>query len=310
MPRPLIIDCDPGVDDAIAILLACCALDRFDILGITTVAGNVPLSLTQTNARKLVEFANCAHIPVFAGCPRPLLQPLTTATEIHGATGLQGALLPDPTQPLQPQHGVAFLIETLLQAPTPITLATLGPLTNLAAALIQAPDIANQIQEVVIMGGAITRGNITPCAEFNLFVDPHAAQVVLDAQLPCTWITLDITHQLLTTTRQIEALRQLNTPLGQVAADLLLHYGKIDIERDHLPGAPLHDPCVIAYLLWPELFTQRAAHMAIELHGSHTLGRTVIDWHPVAPTQANAQVVDSINASEVYQRIIAQLALR
>ncbi|MEM9162882.1 MAG: nucleoside hydrolase [Cyanobacteria bacterium P01_F01_bin.4] len=308
MPRPLIIDCDPGVDDAIALLVAFAAPDTFKIVGITTVAGNVPLHFTTANALKICELAGKSTTPVYAGCPRPMVRALHTAAEIHGATGLQGTPLPDPSQAPQPQHGVDFLIETLLIASAPITLATLGPLTNIAIALIKAPQIAQNIAEIVAMGGAITHGNVTPSAEFNIYVDPHAAQVVFDAGIPTTLITLDTTHQVLTTPERLSTLRQIGTPVTTAAADLLAHYGKPDIERDGLVGAPLHDPCVIAYLLRPDLFTRRKAHVAIETMGQHTLGRTIVNWWPAPTTSTNADVVESINATAVYDLLIDCLA--
>ncbi|NEP17214.1 MAG: nucleoside hydrolase [Leptolyngbya sp. SIO4C1] len=305
MARPLIIDCDPGVDDAIALLLAFTAPQQLDLLGITTVAGNVPLALTATNALKLCELAD-QTVPVYAGCPRPLLQPLQTAVEVHGATGLQGATLPDPQQRLQPQHGVDFLIEQLLSAPVPMTLAMLGPLTNLAVALIKAPQIVSKIAELVIMGGAVTHGNITPAAEFNVYVDPHAAQVVFTAGIPITLITLDTTHQVLTTPERLAAIRHINRPAAQAAADLLTYYGTPDIERYGMAGAPLHDPCVIAYLLQPDLFTTRPAQVAIETQGQHTLGRTVVDWWHSGPP--NVSITDSVDAAGLYDLLTTQLS--
>ncbi|MGB3137391.1 MAG: nucleoside hydrolase, partial [Nodosilinea sp.] len=229
-PRPLIIDCDPGVDDAIALLLAFASPDEFDLLGVTTVAGNVPLALTQANARRVCHLAQRADVPVYAGCPRPLLRSLTTAEDIHGSTGLGDGLLPDPTMPLQDQHAVAFLIERLMTAATPITLATLGPLTNLAVALIQCPEIVQGLDRVVMMGGSLGAGNVTPTAEFNIYVDPHAAKVVVEAGLPLTMVGLDVTHQVLTTPDRLAALEQLGT-VGAAAAALLRHYGQIDTER-------------------------------------------------------------------------------
>jgi purine nucleosidase len=307
MGQPIIIDCDPGVDDAIAILLAGVAPEQLDILGITTVAGNVPLTYTARNALRICELANRREIPVYAGCPRPLLRSLQTATHVHGATGLQGATLPEPGAGLQAQHGVNFLIETLMAASAPITLVTLGPLTNLAVALIQQPQIRDRIKRLVAMGGAITHGNITPSAEFNLYVDPHAAQVVFEAGLPLTLITLETTHQVLTTPAHLETLRQMGSAVTTAAADMLTHYGHPDTERYGIAGAPLHDPCVIAYLLNPDLFRLRPAHIQIETTGIHTLGRTVVDWWPSAETPANAQVVVEVDGDGVYELILDYL---
>ncbi|WOD37560.1 nucleoside hydrolase [Nodosilinea sp. E11] len=306
-PRPLIIDCDPGVDDAIALLLAFASPDEFDLLGITTVAGNVPLALTTANARRIGHLAQRTDVPVYAGCPRPLVRSLTTAEDIHGATGLQGADLPEPTLPLPAQHAVAYLIERLTTTKTPITLATLGPLTNLAVALIQCPDIAQGIDEVVMMGGALGGGNITPAAEFNLYVDPHAAKVVIDAGLPLTMVGLDVTHQVVTTADRLAALEQLRTPVGQAAAGMLRYYGQIDIERHNLVAPPLHDPCVIAYLLCPELFSGRPMHLAVETEGTLCLGRTVANPCPTAAAPANAIVLETAHAVGIYSLLTERL---
>jgi purine nucleosidase len=304
--KALIIDCDPGVDDAIALFLAF----GFDlpILGITTVAGNVPLDLTFDNARKLCELAGRAHIRVFAGCPRPLMRPLaTTAEDVHGATGLQGAALPDSTAAKPTQHAVDFLIQQLLNASEPITIATLGPLTNLAVALVQCPQIAQHIEQLVIMGGAMGQGNITPSAEFNIYVDPHAAHIVLTAGIPTTLITLDTTHQVLTTSQRLAAIRALNNPVSTAAAGMLAFYGQSDLARYGLPGAPLHDPCVIAYLLQPQLFTTRAVNLAVETTGEYSLGRTVVDWYGDSQG-SSVQIVETVNAEGIYSLITAALS--
>jgi purine nucleosidase len=305
IPR-LIVDCDPGVDDAIALLLAF----GFDLplLGITTVAGNVPLSLTFANARKIAAIAQRAHIPIYAGCPRPLLRPLATAEDIHGATGLQGAVLPEPTATVEGKHAVDFLIAQLLTATAPITLAYLGPLTNLAVALIKCPQITQNIEQLVIMGGAVGQGNITPSAEFNIYVDPHAAQVVLSAGIATTLITLDTTHQVLTTPERLQAIRDLANPLSEAAAGMLSFYGQSELDRYGFAGPPLHDPCVIAYLLKPELFTCRRAQVQVETNGVHTLGRTVVDWHSETAKASSVQVVDTVDAEGVYRLLLSALA--
>ncbi len=306
--RPLIIDCDPGVDDAIALLLALACSDDLDLLGITTVAGNVPLPLTQYNARRVCQLAQRFDVPIFAGCPRPLLRPLTTAEHVHGSTGLDGAVLPEPTSPLQSQHGVAFLIERLSTATEPITLATLGPLTNLAIALVQCPAIAQGIDQVVMMGGSLGAGNVTPAAEFNLYVDPHAARVVVEAGLNLTMIGLDVTHQVVTTPDRLAAFAALGNAVGQTAANLLKYYGQLDAERYGLAGSPLHDPCVIAYLLRPELFSGQPMHLAIETESQLCLGRTVATPVLSAAQPANAQVLTAAQAEGIYTLLLDRLA--
>jgi len=294
---PIIVDCDPGVDDAIALLLAF-GLDM-PIAAITTVAGNVPLSLTYSNARKICTLANRLDILVHAGCPRPIIRPLATAEDIHGATGLQGADLPEPITAQKSKHSVEVLTETLLNADEPIVIAALGPLTNIAIALIQTPRIAKHIKQIVIMGGSMGQGNITPAAEFNMYVDPHAAHIVLSAGIPTTLITLDTTHQVLTTTERLDAIRAIGNPVSTAAAGMLDFYGQTDIARYGLPGGPLHDPCVMAYLHSPELFTTRPIDITIETIGEHTLGQTVIDRHPKA--QSTVEMIDTVDVEGFYQ---------
>lgn len=305
--QSIIIDCDPGVDDAIALLLALASPVELHLLGITTVAGNVPLELTHQNARRVCELAGVWDMPVFAGCPRPLIRPPVTAEHVHGVTGLDGANLPPPTLPLQSQHGVSFLIDQLLTASQPITLVTLGPLTNLAIALIQAPQIADHIDRLIVMGGAIAGGNVTPTAEFNIYADPHAAQVVFAAGLDLTLIGLDVTHQVLTTPERLARIRAIGTPVSHTAANLLAYYGAADAERYGLPGAPLHDPCVIAYLLQPELFGGDRLRVEVETTSSLTLGQTVIDRWGVSNHPPNAHVLHSVDAEGFYDLLITRL---
>ncbi|MBF2029636.1 MAG: nucleoside hydrolase [Oscillatoriales cyanobacterium C42_A2020_001] len=308
MARPVIIDCDPGADDAIALFLAFAFPDQLNVLGITTVAGNVPLALTQTNARKICELTGQQTVPVFAGCSRSLLRPLITAEEVHGKTGLDGIDLPSLIMLLQTEHAVPFLIQRLLSSSEPITLATLGPLTNLAVALIQQPTIARQIQEVVVMGGAVTQGNITPSAEFNLYVDPHAAHVVLSAGLPLTLVTLDVTHQAIATPERMQAIAAINNIVSRAAIGLLKHYGEYDMKRYGTAGAFLHDPCVIAYLLRPELFTTQSTYVEVELTSELTLGRTVVDLWQSTPHPSNAKLVVTIDAEGFFQLLVQALS--
>jgi purine nucleosidase len=304
--KRIIIDCDPGVDDAIALLLAL-ASPELEILAITTVAGNVPLAFTAKNARKICELAQRPEIPVYAGCPRPMMRPLETARHVHGETGLQGVDLPEPQMPLQSQHAVAFLIETLLNAPEPIVLATLGPLTNLAIALIQAPEILPKIQEVVLMGGATSQGNVTASAEFNLYVDPHAAHVLFTSGLKLTMIGLDVTHKVLTTPDRLQQMRAIGTPVTTAAADLLAHYGTYDVEKFGMPGSPLHDPCVIAYLLQPDLFVGRDLAVAVEINSELTIGRTVVDLWGSGHEMPNVHVIQWADDAGFYRLLMERL---
>ena len=309
IPGGIIVDCDPGVDDAIALLLAFGL--GLPIRGITTVAGNVSLNLTAKNARKICALAGKSDTPVYAGCPRPLLRPLTDAADIHGKTGLQGADLPEPTVPLQPLHSVDYLSQTLMTAEEPVTIAALGPLTNLAIALVQRPALARNVKQLVIMGGSIGQGNITPSAEFNMYVDPHAAQIVFATDIPIVLITLDTTHQVLTTPERLEAIRAIGNPVSDAAAGMLSFYGQIDLDRHNLPGAPLHDPCVMAYLLAPELFTTQRVQVDIETSGEHTVGRTVIDWRDGGHGSAEdstVQIVDSVDVDGFYKLLNRSLS--
>jgi purine nucleosidase len=254
-PRKIIIDTDPGQDDAVAILLALGSAE-LDVLGITVVAGNVPLKLTEKNARKICELAGRPDMKVYAGAIRPLLRELVTAEEVHGKTGLNGPQLPEPTMKLQDQYAVDFIVETLMtEAVGTVTLCALGPLTNIALALIREPRIAARVNELVLMGGGFFEGgNVTPAAEFNIYVDPQAADIVLRSGIPMVIMPLDVTHKALTTATRTQAFRKLSTRVGTATADMLEFFERFDEEKYGTDGGPLHDPCVIAYLLQPGLF--------------------------------------------------------
>ncbi|WP_193371506.1 nucleoside hydrolase [Pelagibius marinus] len=308
-PRPIIIDTDPGQDDAIAILLAL-ASDEFEVLGITVVAGNVPLALTEQNARKVCELAGRPEVKVFAGCSRPLVRPQVTAEAWHGKTGLDGPDLPAPTMPLQKQHAVDWIVDTLRAAPAgSITLCTLGPLTNIATALIKAPDIAPRIAEIVMMGGGFFEGgNITPAAEFNIYVDPHAAHVAFTSGVKLTMHPIDVTHKALMSKAWIDSLRALGTRTGAAAAAMLDFYERFDMKKYGSEGGPLHDPCVLAYLLRPELFGGKDCSVQIETGSELTMGMTVVDWWNVTPMPPNCRVINQIDAAGFYTLIGERLA--
>ena len=306
--RPVIIDCDPGHDDALAILLALGSRDELDVVAITVVAGNVPLALTEKNARKICELAGRTDLPVHAGCARPLVRELVTAEHVHGKTGLDGPALPEPGTSLAGSHAVDAIVATLrAHPPGTVTLCPIGPLTNIATALQQAPDVVPRIREIVLMGGAIGEGNITPAAEFNIHVDPHAAQVVFEAGVPLVMHGLDVTHQALVTPARLEAIRQIGTPLSGTVVELLDFYNVYDQTRRGRVGAPLHDPCAIAYLLNPELFGGRSCHVAIETRGEHTLGRTVVDWSGRTLHPPNALVINEIDADGFFSLLTERL---
>lgn len=309
-PRAIIIDTDPGQDDAIAILLAL-ASPELDVLGITAVAGNVPLTLTQNNIRKVCELAGKTDTKVFAGADRPLKRDLITAEYVHGATGLNGTPLPEPHMPLQEQHAVDFIIETILSRPNQsVTLCTLGPLTNVGKALEQAPEIASQIKELVMMGGGLFEGgNVTPVAEFNIYVDPDAAKLVFEAGIPLVVMPLDVTHKALTTNLRIDALRSLGTQVGTVSAQWLEYFERFDEEKYGTDGGPLHDPNVIAYLLQPELYSGRHINVEIETRSSLTMGMTVADYWHVSNRPKNAVWMTDVDTEGFFQLILDRLAL-
>lgn len=309
MARPIIIDTDPGQDDAIAILLAL-ASPELDVLGITAVAGNVPLPLTEKNARKICELAGRADMKVFAGCSRPLVRPLHTAEQVHGPSGLDGPELPEPTMPLQKQHAVDWIVDTLMAAPDgEITLCPLGPLTNIAMAIVKEPRILPKIREIVLMGGGFFEGgNSTPTAEFNILVDPHAAHVVFTSGVKLTMLPLDVTHRALMSHEWIEKLRGLGTPVGVASAEMLAFYERFDMEKYGEAGGPLHDPCVIAFLLRPELFGGRDCNVRIEIASETTMGMTVVDWWGVTGLPRNCHVVRTIDAQGFYDLILERLS--
>ena len=290
-PRQIIIDTDPGQDDAVAILLALASPEEVELLGITCVAGNVPLSYTTKNARIICELAGKTDVPVYAGCDAPLARKLVTAEHVHGRTGLDGPDLPDPHMPLAEGHAVDFLIETLRSHPAgSVTLCPIGPLTNIATAFKKAPDIVEKVQEIVLMGGAYFQvGNITPAAEFNIYVDPEAAGIVFAAGVPIVVMPLDVTHQVLVTRARNDAIRGLGTPVGTAVAQMTDFFERYDREKYGSDGAPLHDPCVIAYLIRPDLFSGRHINVEIETASDLTLGMTVADWWRVTdrPSQRN-----------------------
>lgn len=309
MTQKIIIDTDPGQDDAVAILLALAA-PEIDVLGITCVAGNVPLELTERNARKICELARRPDIPVFAGCDRPMAHKLVTAEHVHGKTGLDGPPLPDPRMELQPQHAVDFLIDTLREAPEKsITLCPIGPLTNIAAALQKAPDIAPRIAQIVLMGGAYFEvGNITPAAEFNIYVDPEAAKIVFGAGVPLVVMPLDVTHKALVTEARNTAFRQIGPVIGAQLAGWTEFFERFDKEKYGSEGAPLHDPCTIAWLLWPEIFTGRDTNVEIETQSDLTRGMTVADWWRVTDRPANALFIGDVDADALFSRMTQMLA--
>ncbi len=309
MPRSIIIDTDPGQDDAVALLMAL-ASPELEVIGITAVAGNVPLALTEVNVRKVCELAGRRDIKVAAGAARPLMRPLVTAEHVHGKTGLDGIDLPDPTMTLDPRFGPDFIIEEVMARPArSVTLCPLGPLTNVALALAKEPRLAAHLEGIVLMGGGTFEGgNITPAAEFNIYVDPEAARMVFSAGANVTFIPLDCTHEALTTAQRTARIRALGTPVGIAVAAWLDFFERFDEEKYGTDGGPLHDPCVIAYVLKPELFTGRRVHVDVECASELTRGMTVADWWGVTNRDKNATMVRHVDADGFFDLLTERIA--
>ncbi|WP_194790424.1 nucleoside hydrolase [Pseudomonas sp. UFMG81] len=309
-PRDLIIDTDPGADDVVALLLAMASKEELNIRAITTVAGNVRLEKTSRNARLAREWGGREDIPVYAGAGRPLVRAPIYAANVHGEEGLTGVQVHEPSKPLAKGNAVQYLVDTLGAAePHSITVAMLGPQTNLALALIQQPDIAKGIKEVVIMGGAhFNGGNITPAAEFNLFADPHAAEVVLASGVKLTYLPLDVTHKLLTSDARLKQLAAVNNQASKLVVDILNAYIKFDMDTYGMPGGPVHDASVIAYLLKPELFKGKQIHMVVDSREGPTFGQTVADWYGVLKQPANVMWIEEGDAQGFFDLLSARLA--
>jgi purine nucleosidase len=309
-PRKIIIDTDPGQDDAVAILLALASPAEIEVLGVVAVAGNVPLALTERNARIVCELAGRPETPVFAGCDAPLQRKLVTAEHVHGKTGLDGPQLPDPRMPLQTEHGVDFIIRTLRERPAhTVTLCPLGPLTNIAQAFLRAPDIIPRVQQIVLMGGAYFEvGNITPAAEFNIYVDPEAADIVFRSGVPLVVMPLDVTHKALTSRARVEAFRAMGSEPGRMVAEWTDFFERFDMQKYGSDGAPLHDPTVIAYLIRPDLFTGRHINVMVETGSDLTLGMTVADWWGVTDRPANALFMGDIDAEGFFALLTERIA--
>jgi purine nucleosidase len=308
--RKIIIDTDPGEDDAVAILLAL-ASPELEVLGVCAVHGNVPLARTQDNARALVALGGAQHsVPVFAGCSRPILAPAQTAEEVHGVTGLEG-WTPGPARaPLQKQHAVDFIIEAVRShEEKSITICCIGPMTNLALAMVKAPDIIPRLGGVVAMGGAFfAGGNSTAVAEWNMLVDPHAAEVVFTSGVDLVLMPLDVTHKALTTAERLEAFAAVPAPIGPPVAAMLKAYGRYDMKKYGIPGGPLHDPSTIAYLLEPGLYSGKRVHVSVEHRSESTMGMTVMEWWGVSGRAPNCLVMQNIDSDAYYALIVRRLA--
>ena len=309
MPRKVIIDCDPGQDDAVALFLAMASPEELEILGITTVAGNVPLELTQRNARMMCDIAGRKELRVFAGCDRPMTLPPITAEYIHGDTGIDGVDVFDPETPLQEQHAVDFIVETLLAADeSSVTLVPTGPMTNVATAIRREPAILGRVEQIVAMGGAMREGgNRSPSAEFNVLADPHAAEIVYNCGRPVTAMGLDVTHQVLSTRERVTRIRAVGNPVAEATAGMLSFFHRYDTKKYGSEGAPLHDPCTVAWLLRPELFRTKRCNVSVEKESQLTLGHTAVDFWHVTDRPVNALWMHGVDADGFYELLIDRL---
>ncbi len=306
----IIIDCDPGQDDAVNLLLAMASPDELEILGITAVAGNVPLELTERNARIICDLADRHDVPVFAGCDRPLVRELVTAESIHGNTGIDGMDVVEPVHPLQTQHAVDWLVETLLEADADsIVLVPTGPLTNIAAAIEKDRGVLNAVKRIVLMGGAMREGgNYSPSAEFNILVDPHAADIVFGCGRPITAFGLDVTHQVLATRERVAAIAELGNPAALATAGMLGFFNRHDMKKYKSLGAPLHDPCTVAWLLQPDLFELKACNISIETQSELTMGHTAVDFWGVTDRPINSDWAYEVDAEGFFALLLERLA--
>ncbi|MET8050600.1 MULTISPECIES: nucleoside hydrolase [Streptosporangium] len=289
MPIPVILDCDPGHDDALAILLAV-ADPAIDLRAVATVAGNQTVAKTALNARRMLSLAGVTGVPVAAGCDRPLAGPLEIGDYVHGESGLDGPAFGEPDVPLDPRHGVELIHDTLAAADEPVTVVAIGPLTNIATLLRRHPGDRDRIREIVIMGGSTERGNHTPYAEFNIYADPEAAAEVLGSGIPTTWVGLNVSHQALVTTDVLDRIAALGTPLARVCVELLTFFGSSYHQTWGFEAPPLHDPITVAYLIDPAVLTHVRVGLRVELDGEHTRGATVADLHGRMDWEPNANV--------------------
>ncbi len=307
MAVPVLLDCDPGHDDAFAIMLAA-ASPAIDLIGLTTVAGNQTLPKTTLNARRVCTAAGITSVPIAAGRAEPLHGRLRVAANIHGESGLDGPAFGEPTVPVESAGAVEFMYRAILGAGLPVTLVATGPLTNVAALLLVHPDVAGHLDQIVVMGGSTERGNVTPYAEFNVYVDPEAADIVAGAGLPLTWCGLNVTHQALATADVLARIAALGTPLARICVDLLTFFAGRYQRSFGFDAPPLHDPVAVARVIDPTLVSTVTANVAVELTGTYTRGATVIDLHRVTERPPNAQVAVHLDAARFWDLIVSAIA--
>lgn len=305
MAQKIIIDNDPGHDDAINLLLAL-ASGELELLGITCVHGNVGLDRTTLNTLKILELAG-KNVSVYAGADRPLLRDPINAESVHGKSGLEGPVLPDPTLALKSQRAAEFIVQSVLEYPNEVILVPTGPLTNIALALRLEPKIAPLIPQMVIMGGSTDFGNFSPAAEFNILADPHAASIVFSSGVPIVMFGLNVTHQVLATPARVDKFRQLGSKVAEVVVSLLEFFKLSYEKRYQFAGPALHDPCTVAYLLRPELFELREMNVEIELGAGPSFGQTVCDVWGVTGKVKNARVAIEADADGFFELLLERV---
>ncbi|MTC74907.1 ribonucleoside hydrolase [Providencia sp. wls1919] len=307
MTKKIILDCDPGHDDAIAMLLAY-GNPNIDLLAVTTVAGNQTLEKVTRNARAIAEMANIRGIPFAAGSARPLVREVEVAPDIHGDSGLDGPELPTPTLALDERHGVNLIIDTIMShPPKTVTLVPTGALTNIALAARLEPRIVERVKEVVLMGGGYHVGNWSPVAEFNIKIDPEAAHIVFNEKWPLTMVGLDLTHQALATPDVVVKIAEIDTKCSQFVVELLDFFGKMYKQAQGFDAPPVHDPCAVAYVIDPSVMTTQKVPVDIELTGTLTLGMTVADFRHPAPADCHTQVAVKLDRDKFWQMVIDAL---
>ncbi len=306
-PTPIILDCDPGHDDALAIALAL-ARPELDLLAVTTVAGNAPLEATTRNALRILTLLERTDVPVAAGSAGPLVRPLRVAANVHGASGLDGADLPEPAVAARPEHAIELIRGVIEDAPSPVMLVPTGPLTNIALLIRTYPRLLDRIAGICLMGGAVGEGNTTASAEFNIWADPEAASIVFDAGRPLTMIGLDVTHQAIVNGADAGRLRALGTRTGRVFADLLEFFGRFHRERYGWDGSPIHDAVAVAHVALPGLVRTEAFRVDVETSSELTRGRTVADLHGLSGRPPNAEVGLEIDRARFVDLIVEAVA--
>ncbi len=305
--QPVILDCDPGLDDAFAILLAAAA-PAIDLRAITTVAGNHTVDRMTLNARRICTVAGITGVPIAEGCDRPLVRAQVVGSDIHGESGLDGPTFGPPTVPVDPRHAVDLIVELLMASAGEIALVPIGPLTNIATAMRREPRIVPKIRHISLMGGAWGLGNRTPAAEFNIVVDPEAARIVFESGAPITMCGLELTHQVIATPGIIERIAALDSPVGDMSAAMLRFYASTTARRRRSFGPALHDPTAVAWLIDPTMFETEPMHVDVETHAEFSYGRTLVDVDDVLGLPKNVLVPTRIDAARFWDLLIDALA--